>query len=152
MKSVPKVVNKLPMYLVLIVLLGVTFFILTGKFKLEVVNVSADSSDISNYINLTTLEDQTINDILTTPKTLGFVASPWCSNCNVLTIELKNFLQTHTDYKVYEFDLDSDRSLLRDISADSAPTLVIPTSTQFEVKPNISLQDLKDIILTEFNN
>ncbi|MEO6728600.1 MAG: thioredoxin family protein [Candidatus Dojkabacteria bacterium] len=152
MKRVPKVVNKLPMYLVLIVLFGVAFFILTGKFKLEVINVSADTSDIPNYVKLTTFEDQTISEILTTPKTLGFVTSPWCSNCNLLTIELKDFLKEHSDYKVYEFDLDSDRSLLREISADSTPTLIIPTSSQFEVKSNISLQDLKDIILTELGN
>ncbi|MFS8130644.1 MAG: thioredoxin domain-containing protein [Candidatus Dojkabacteria bacterium] len=152
MKIVPKVVNKLPIYLLIIILFGVAFFVLTGKFKLEVVNVSANTSDVSNYIKVTTLENQTIGEILTSPTDIGLVASPWCSNCNVLTIELKNFLQKNPTYKVYEFDLDSSRSLLRDISADSTPTLIIPRSTQFEVKPNITLQDLKDTILTEFGN
>ncbi len=152
MKSVPKVVNKLPLYLVLIVLIGITFFILTGKFKLEVVNVSADSSSVTNYIKLTTLDDQKVSDILNNPKIIGFVTSTWCSNCDVLRIELKNFLQDHPAYKVYEFDLDSDRGILNDISADSTPTLIIPTSTQFEVKTNISLQDLKDLILTELSS
>src|SRR5689334_17812913 len=126
MKNVPKFVNKLPIYLLLIVLFGISFFILTGKFKLEVVNVSADSSEVSNYIKVTTLENQTINEILTSPTNIGFVASPWCSNCDVLTIELKSFLQKNPTYKVYEFDLDSSRALLRDISADSAPAIIIP--------------------------
>lgn len=151
MKSLPKVVNKLPIYLLLIVLFGITFFVLTGKFKLEVVNVSADSSEVANYIKVATLEDQKVADILTSPTNIGFVASPWCSNCNVLSIELKSFLKKNPNYKVYEFDLDSSRALLRDIAADSAPTLIIPGSTQFEVKTNITLQDLKDTILTELN-
>lgn len=151
MRSVPKVVNKLPLYLVLIILFGVTFFVLTGKFKLEVVNVSADTSEISNYIQLSTLPDQEIKDILTSKQTIGFVAASWCSNCNVLTIELKDFLKLHPEYKVYEFDLDNSRSILSTISADSAPTVIIPTETQFEVRKNITKQDLDDIILTEFN-
>lgn len=152
MKSVPKVVNKLPIYLVLVVLIGVTFFILTGKFKLEVVNVSADSTAIPNYIRLTTLEDQTIDEILTTRKTIGFVSAQWCSNCEVLSIELKDFLKARSDFKVYEFDLDTDRTLLREIEADTTPTLILPATGQYNVRSNISLQDLDDIILTELSN
>ena len=152
MRNVPKVVNKLPIYLVLVLLIGVTFFILTGKFKLEVVNVSADSSEVPNYLKVTTLEGQTISDVLTDETSLGFVSSGWCSNCNLLTIELKDFLLANPNYKVYEFDLDSSRTLLREISAESAPSLIIPSSSQFNVLANLTIQDLKDILLTEFSN
>ncbi|MEP7104181.1 MAG: hypothetical protein ABI721_05750 [Candidatus Dojkabacteria bacterium] len=151
MRKIPKIVNKLPIYLVLILVCGFVFFILTGKFKLEVVNVSANSSEVTNYLKLSTLDGQSLNNILTAQKTIGFVSSSYCSNCDVVTITLKDFLSKNPDYKVYEFDLDSSRSALRDIGVETAPSLLTKNTSQLEIRQNISVQDLKDILLTEFS-
>jgi hypothetical protein len=147
MRPVPKVVNKIPLYLFLLLLVGIFTFLITGNFKLQVVNVYADPETPStNFSEYTAHDLVTLKDLIKDDKTIVLVKSSWCSNCNYMEVELKNFLTNHQDFKGYMLDLDEYRNILLAAEIDQAPTIVRTISGELFIQQSISISEFNDLI------
>lgn len=147
MKKVPKIVNKIPLYIILVLIIAVTAIFLTGKLKLQVVNVSAGPETSStSYEIYSGPEFASLKDIIKDDKTIVLIKSSWCSNCSYMEVELKQFISTHTEFKVIEIDLDTYRNDLLNDTIDQAPTIVRTISSELFIQQGISISDFNDLV------
>lgn len=147
MKKVPKLVNKIPLYIFLVICIAIIALFLTGKFKFQVVNVSAEHSESTeNFIEYSIQNLKTVGDLIKNDKTIVLISSSWCSNCSYMRDQLKNFATKNVDFKVYELDLDEFRSVLTNNNIDSAPTIVRTISGKLQIQQNISISDFNDLV------
>ena len=106
MRPVPKVVNKIPLYLFLLLLVGIFTFLITGNFKLQVVNVYADPETPStNFSEYTAHDLVTLKDLIKDDKTIVLVKSSWCSNCNCSRRTRSYFLDDRLWFTWHDFKI-----------------------------------------------